>query len=48
MLAKQNTLKTSTTKENMTIRIYPILDNPTSKQAGVSNTNKLPIQKILE
>ncbi|MFD4817593.1 MepB family protein [Peribacillus butanolivorans] len=48
ILVKQKTLKTSTIKGNMTIRIYPILDNPTSKQADVSNTNKLPIQKILE
>ncbi|MGG4266280.1 MepB family protein [Peribacillus simplex] len=48
ILAKQNTLKTSTIKGNMTIRIYPILDKPISKQANVSNTNKLLIQKIRE
>ncbi|MEW9503156.1 MepB family protein [Jeotgalibacillus marinus] len=60
ILAKQNILKTSTTKGKMAIRVYPSWDSPASKQAiktqkwqlpyfiDMSNTNKLPIQKILE
>ncbi|WP_440970292.1 MepB family protein [Peribacillus frigoritolerans] len=60
ILAKQNILKTQNVKGKMAIRIYPVWDNPTSKQAittqkwqlpffvDLSHANKLPIQKILE
>jgi hypothetical protein len=60
ILAKQNILKTSATKGKMAIRVYPSWDTPTSKQAiktqkwqlpyfvDLSDTNKLPIKKLLE
>ena len=58
--SKQNILRSSSTKGKMAIRVYPIWDSPTSKQAmktqkwqlpyfvDMSNQNKLPIDKIIE
>jgi len=57
---KQKILKTATTKGMMAIRVYPIWDKPTSKQAiktqkwqleyfvEMNNTNNLPHQKLLK
>ena len=53
-------LKTDTTKGKMAMRVYPSWDKPASKQAietqkwqleyfvGMSNTNSLPVQELLE
>ncbi|MBA9041724.1 hypothetical protein HNP21_004854 [Bacillus aryabhattai] len=60
VLLKQKILKTATTKGKMAIRLYPIWDKPTSKQAietqkwqleyfaKMNNTNNLPYQELLE
>ncbi|WP_062050344.1 MepB family protein [Bacillus sp. JCM 19034] len=60
VLAKQNILKTATTKGKMAIRVYPGWDKPTSKQAieiqkwqlkyfvEMNKTNHLPLQKLLK
>jgi hypothetical protein len=60
VLIKQKILKTATTKGKMAIRVYPIWDKPTSKQAietqkwqleyfvEANNTNNLPHQKLLK
>jgi hypothetical protein len=59
VLLKQNILKTATTKGKMAIRVYPIWEKPTSKQAietqkwqleyfvELSDPNHLPIQELL-
>jgi hypothetical protein len=59
VLVKQNILKTATTKGKMAIRVYPIWEKPTSKQAvetqkwqleyfvELSDPNHLPIQELL-
>ncbi|MEI5908719.1 MepB family protein [Bacillus spongiae] len=60
ILYKQNIFKTNTTNGKMAMRVYPSWDSPTSKVAiktqewqlpyfiDMSNTDNLPIQKILE
>lgn len=60
VLVQQKILKTATTKGKMAIRVYPIWDNPTSKQAietqkwqleyfiETNNTNNLPQQELLK
>ncbi|MCF2132289.1 MepB family protein [Strepomyces sp. STD 3.1] len=60
VLVKQKILKTGSTKGKMAIRVYPIWDKPTSKQAietqkwqleyfvEMNNTNNLPQQELLK
>ncbi|WP_375709842.1 MepB family protein [Priestia megaterium] len=60
VLLKQKILKTATTKGKMAIRVYPIWDKPTSKQAietqkwqleyfvETNDANNLPRQKLLK
>lgn len=60
VLLKQKILKTASTKGKMAIRVYPIWDKPTSKQAietqkwqleyfvETNGPNNLPRQKLLE
>lgn len=60
ILLKQKILKTATTKGKMAIRVYPIWDKPTSKQAmetqkwqleyfvETNDANNLPRQKLLK
>ncbi|PAK41134.1 MepB protein [Priestia megaterium] len=60
VLVKQKILKTANTKGKMAIRVYPIWDKPTSKQAietqkwqleyfvETNNTNNLPQQELLK
>jgi hypothetical protein len=59
VLVKQNILKTATTKGKMAIRVYPIWEKPTSKQAietqkwqleyfvELSDPNHLPTEQFL-
>ncbi|MCA1050977.1 MepB family protein [Priestia aryabhattai] len=60
VLLKQKILKTATTKGKMAIRVYPIWDKPTSKQAietqkwqleyfvEINDANNLPRSKLLK
>ncbi|MBM7602717.1 hypothetical protein JOC75_000687 [Metabacillus crassostreae] len=60
VLVKQKILNTTTTKGKMAIRVYPIWEQPTSKQAietqkwqldyfvELNNPNDLPIQRLLK
>lgn len=60
VLLKKDILRSTSTKGKMAIRVYPIWDNPSSKQAiktqkwqlpyfvDMCNPNKLPLEKIIE
>ncbi len=60
VLLKQNVLRSNSTKGKMAMRVYPIWDQPTSKQAvktqqrqlpyfvDMCHPNKLPLEKIIE
>lgn len=60
VLLKKDILKSTSTKGKMAIRVYPIWDSPSSKQAlktqkwqlpyfvDMCNPNKLPVEKIME